>query len=161
MRRAALYVMIGILAIISVAALIEFRLSPYFYLHVLQTCRHEQQNPGDGLRTLRFLPCRRSGGTSHLFWKHVRVILGMVAVLARSSGLSLKNPWVIVSLFAAFGCIITSISFTPYAGTIAGILFFSTLILIPMARKIVLPLTLLVMFALFAYTYNAATTTAG
>jgi len=161
MRRAALYVMIGILAIISVAALIEFRLSPYFYLHVLQSAG--MGNKIQAMAYERYGFYRVAGPVEHpiYFGNMCVVILGMVAVLARSSGLSLKNPWVIVSLFAAFGCIITSISFTPYAGTMAGILFFSTLILIPMARKIVLPLTLLVMFALFAYTYNAATTKLG
>jgi hypothetical protein len=161
MRRAALYVLIGVLAIISVAAIIEFRFTPYFYLHMLQSAG--MGNKIQQMAYERYGFYRVSGPVEHpiYFGNMCVVILGMLAVLARTSGVSLKNPWVAVGLFAASGCIITSISFTPYVGTIASIIFFSTLIFIPITRKLVLPLALLVMLALFAYTYNAATTKLG
>jgi hypothetical protein len=88
-------------------------------------------------------------------------ILGLVIVLAKTSGMSLKNGWVATAIFAAIGCIITSISFTPYMGMIAGTLYFLTLIIFPFARKLVLPLTLLGITAIFAVTYHVATSPLG
>ena len=58
MRRAALFVMMGLMGFIFLAALIEFRLTPYFYLHMLQNMGMGKQDPGDGLHPLRFLPRR-------------------------------------------------------------------------------------------------------
>jgi hypothetical protein len=161
MRRAALHVLIAVLALISVLALIEFRITPYFYLHVLQNLG--MGNKIQPMAYERYGFYRVAGPVEHpiYFGNMCVVILGMVAVLARTGGYSLKNPWVIAALFAAFGCIITSISFTPYMGTIAGTVLFSTLILFPFARKLVLPITLIVMGGLFAYTYHAVTTPLG
>ncbi len=161
MRRAALHVLIGVLAIVSLFALVEFRFSPYFYLHTLQSL-------GMGNKILamayeRYGLFRVAGPVEHpiYFGNMCVVLVGMIAVLARTGGYSLKNGWVITALFAAFSCIITSISFTPYVGTISGIIFFSTLVFIPIARKLVLPLTLVVMGLLMGYTWHAITTPLG
>jgi hypothetical protein len=89
------------------------------------------------------------------------VILGMIAVLARTSGFNLRNPWVVVALFSAFGCVITSISFTPYAGAVAGTMFLLVLVFIPLARKLLLPLVVVVSIGLAAFTYHVATTPLG
>jgi len=155
-RRGALYVLIGMLAVISVAALIEFRLKPYFYLSVLQDLG--MGNKVETMAYKRYEFYRVAGTVEHpiYFGNMCLVILGMVAVLAKTSGLSLKNGWVATGLFAAFGCIITSISFTPYVGTFAGTMFLLTLVWIPPSRRMLLPLTLLVMTLLAGYTYNVA-----
>jgi hypothetical protein len=156
-RRGALYVLIGILAIISVAALIEFRLTPYFYLHQLQNAG--MGNKIQPMAYERYGFNRVSGPVEHpiYFGNMCVVILGMVAVLAKTSGMKLSNGWVATALFAAFGCVITSISFTPYIGTIAGTLGGLTLIFIPFARKILLPLTLLVIVVMAGFTIHVAT----
>jgi hypothetical protein len=156
-RRGALYMMIGLLAVISVCALIEFRLYPYFYLHILQNMG--MGNKIQAMAYERYGFHRVAGPVEHpiYFGNMCVVFLGMVAVFARTSGTSLKNPWVALALFAAFGCVITSISFTPYIGTIAGTGFLLTLVYIPAARRILLPLTLLVVIGLAGFTYRVAT----
>jgi hypothetical protein len=155
-RRAALHVLTGVMAIISVAALIEFRLIPYFYLHVLQ-----DMGMGNYIHAMaysRYGFFRVAGPVAHpiYFGNTCLVLLGMVAVLAKTSGKSLKNPWVALTLFGAFGCLVTSISFTPYIGLVAGTAFFLTLMLVPFARKLVIPLTLLVIAIMFTFTYTVA-----
>jgi hypothetical protein len=155
-RRMALNCLIGLLAVLSVLALIEFRLWPYFYLHLLQ-------NFGMGnfihpMAYYRFGFIRVSGPVEHpiYFGNMCVVLLGMVAVLARTSGLSLKKPLVALALFAAFGCVFTSISFTPYMGILAGTACFLTLIMAPWTRKLVFPLVVLGGMVLFTFTYQAA-----
>jgi hypothetical protein len=161
MRRAALHVLIGVLAIISVAALIEFRFQPYFYLHVLQSLG--MGNKIQAMAYVRYGFFRVSGPVEHpIYFGNMCVgLLGMIAVLARTSGVRLTNGWVATALFAAVGCIITSISFTPYLGMIAGSAYFLTLIIFPFTRKLVLPLTLLGIAAIFAVTYHVANTPLG
>ena len=156
-RRGALQVLIGLLAIISVCALIEFRMVPYFYLHLLQNAG--MGNKVEVMAYERYGFFRVSGPVEHpiYFGNMCVVILGLVAVLARTSGLSLKNAWVATALFAAFGCIITSISFTPYIGTIAGTLGLLVLVAVPFAQRILLPLTLVVIVTLGWVTYHVAT----
>jgi hypothetical protein len=84
------------------------------------------------------------------------VILGMIAVLAKTSGLSLKNGWVATALFASFGCIVTSISFTPYVGCIAGTVALLLMMSVPFTRKLVFPGAVLFAIGLFSYTYMTA-----
>ena len=157
MRRAALYVLIGCLAIISVAALIEFRAQPYFYLHVLQNLG--MNNKIQPMAYDRYGFFRVSGPVEHpiYFGNMCVVILGLVVVLAKTSGLSLKNGWVATAIFAAIGCVITSISFTPYMGMIAGTACFLVLTFIPLSRKLILPMTLLVIAVIGAWTFHVAT----
>jgi hypothetical protein len=161
MRRNALYVMIPVLAIISVAALIEFRLTPYFYLHMMQDAGFG--NKIQAMAYVRYGYNRVSGPVEHpiYFGNMCVVILGMIAVLARTSGLNLRNPWVVVALFSAFGCVITSISFTPYAGVGAGTMFLLVLVFVPWARKLLLPLVIVVSIGLAGFTYYVATSPLG
>jgi hypothetical protein len=156
-RRGALYSLIAVLAIVSVAALIEFRMIPYFYLHKLQDIG--MNNKIQPMAYERYGFNRVAGPVEHpiYFGNMCVVILGLIAVLARTSGLRLKNPWVAVALFSAFGCIITSISFTPYVGTIAGTGFLIVLTFSTLARKLLLPLTIGVVLLVGGYTYHVAT----
>jgi hypothetical protein len=156
-RRAALFVLIGVLAIISVGALIEFRAQPYFYLHVLQSIG--MNNKIQPMAYERYGFFRVSGPVEHpiYFGNMCVVILGLVIVLAKTSGMSLKNGWVATAIFAAVGCIITSISFTPYIGMIAGTGFFLTLTYIPLSRKLILPMTLVVIALIGGWTIHVAT----
>jgi hypothetical protein len=153
MRRASLNVLIGVMALISFCALIEVRLSPYFYQHILQSMG--LGNKLDPMAYNRYGFYRVCGPVEHpiYFGNMCLVILGMIAVLAKTSGLSLKNGWVSTALFASFGCIITSISFTPYVGCIVGFAALMTMIFVPFSRKLVFPGTVLFAAALFTYTY--------
>jgi hypothetical protein len=155
-RRAALYVLIGLMAIISVLALVEFRTYPYFYLHMLQ--KLGMGNKIQSMAYTRYGFFRVAGPVEHpiYFGNMCVVILGLIAVLARSSGMKLKNPWVALALFASVGCVITSISFTPYIGMIAGTGFFLTLLFMPLARRLVLPMTLAVIGLIGGWTYHVA-----
>lgn len=161
MRRAMLYVLIALLAVISVGALIEFRMQPYFYDHMLEKIGMGNKVPVMAYERYGFY--RVSGPVEHpiYFGNMCVVILGMVAVLARTSGKKLSSPPVATALFAAFGCICTSISFTPYMGVAAGSVCFLTLIFVPITRKLVLPLTLLAITVLGGYTYHVAKTPLG
>jgi hypothetical protein len=161
MRRAALYVLIGVLAIISLAALVEFRIQPYFYLHMLQSLG--MGNKIQAMAYTRYGFFRVAGPVEHpIYFGNMCVgLLGMIAVLAKTSGMSLKNGWVATALFAAVGCVITSISFTPYLGMIAGTAFLLTLVFVPLSRTLVLPLTLVVVAAMFYLTYHVANTPLG
>jgi hypothetical protein len=102
---------------------------------------------------------RVSGPVEHpiYFGNMCVVILGMIVVLAKTSGLSLKNGWVATAIFAAIGCVITSISFTPYVGMIAGTGVFLALTFVPVVRKLILPMTLLMIAAIGGWTYHVAT----
>jgi hypothetical protein len=156
MRRLALYTLIALTGTLTFLALIEFRMVPYFYLHLLQS-----MGMGNKIHAMaygRYGFFRVSGTVEHPihFGNMCLVILGMIAVLARTSGVRLRNPWVTAGLLGALGCVVMSISFTPYMGLAAGTCFYLTLIGIPFTRKLVLPLVLLVIAAIFAFTYHAA-----
>jgi hypothetical protein len=157
LRRAALVALIAMLAIISVLALIEFRLWPYFYLHMLQAIG--MNNKIQPMAYTRFGFNRVSGTVEHpIYFGNMCVVLfGMIAVLAKTSGVPLKNPWVTTALFASLGCLVTSISFTPYVGAISGIIAFSILMLVPFTRKLLFVGTLIFAASLAAFTYNTAT----
>jgi hypothetical protein len=161
MRRAALFVMMGLMGVIFLAALIEFRLTPYFYLHMLQNLG--MGNKIQAMAYTRYGFYRVAGPVEHpIYFGNMCVVLfGMVAVLASTSGFGIWRYRVLFTLGMTLLCIFMSISFTPYVGTIATVMVFSTLMLVPFTRKLVLPLTLLIFGALFAYTYNAATTKLG
>ena len=120
-------------------ALIELRFAPYFYLHVLQSLG--MGNIVHSMAYSRYGFFRVSGTVEHpIHFGNMCVgLLGMIAVLARTSGMRLKNPWVTAALLGAFGCVVMSVSFTPYMGVVAGSFFFLTLISVPLARKLVLP----------------------
>jgi len=155
-RKTALYSLIAILAVVAFSALIEFRLAPYWYLHQLKNLGMGNYIHVEAYSRFGFF--RVSGTVEHpiYFGNMCVAILGLVAVLAKTSGISLKNPWVATALFAAFGCVITSISFTPYIGAIAGTLACLTLVGIPFSRKLILPLTLCIIAALFTFTLKTA-----
>lgn len=155
-RRLALNALIAMIAILSVLALIEFRLIPYFYLHLLQNIG--MGNSIHSMAYVRYNFFRVSATVEHpiYFGNMCLVLLGMTAVLARTSGVRLRNPWVMLALIGAIICIITSISFTPYVGMAAGIIFFLTLMTAPLFRKLLVPLVLIVIAAVFAFTYQAA-----
>lgn len=155
-RRLALRILIGLLGVLAVAALIEFRLTPYFYLHMLQNLGMGNSFPPMAYSRFGFF--RVSGSDVHpIYFGNMCVILmGMVAVLAKTTGTSLKNPWVALAIFAAFGCVVTSISFTPYVGMIAGIAILLTLLALPWARYLVVPLVLIVVTGVTIFTYNVA-----
>ena len=156
MRRAALGVMVGIIGLVSVCALIEFRMIPYFYLHLLQSAG--MKNPIHAMAYSRYGFFRVSGPVEHpIFFGNMAVVfLGMVAVLARTSGVRLTNPWVLAALVGSIGCVVVSISYTPYMGLIAGSAALGTLMAVPLARRMLLPLTLSAITVLFAYTYYMA-----
>ncbi len=155
-RRATLYMLIGLVAILSVAALVEFRLQPYWYLHLLQNFGMGNRVPAMAYSRFGFF--RVSGTVEHpiYFGNMCLVILGMIAVLASTTGRGLNNIWVILGMLGAFGCIVTSISFTPYMGLVACALFFLTLQLFPKSRMLLMPGTLAVIAVIFAFTYHVA-----
>lgn len=160
-RRLALYTLVVHIAILSVLAIIEFRLTPYFYLHVLQNLG--MGNSIHSMAYTRYGFFRVSATVEHpiYFGNMCLVLLGMIAVLARTSGVRLRNPWVTLALLGAVGCLITSISFTPYIGLAAGTVFFLTLMAAPLFRKMLVPLVLIVIGGMFAFTYHAAHTKLG
>jgi len=161
MRRATVYVLAGVMAVVGVAALIEVRLTPYFYLHLLQAAG--MGNTTTAAILTRYGYFRVSGPVDQpiFFGNMCVVILGMVAVLARTSGMRLLNPVVALTLLSAVGCVAVSISFTPYVGVIAGSVGMALLMTVPLTRRLVLPATIAVFIAGFAYTAHAATTDLG
>ena len=161
MRRLALTVLISVMALVAFCALIEVRMVPYFYQHILQSL--ELGNKLNGFSYSRYGFFRVSGPVEHpiYFGNMCLGIMGMIAVLVKSTGASLRNGWVATALFACFGCIVVSISFTPYMGCIAGTLALITMIAVPFTRKLIFPGTLLLAVALFSYTYHEAHTPLG
>jgi hypothetical protein len=133
MRRATLYTMVVLIGMISVAALIEFRLTPYWYLHVLRDDLG-MHNPIPPLAYHRYGFFRVSGTVFH------PIYFGNLCV----------------ALFGAFGCVVTSISFTPYMGLAAGTLFFLTLMFVRWSRLMLVPLVLLVIAGGTFATYHVA-----
>ncbi len=157
MRRAGLKVLIGLMLFISICAVIEVRMVPYFYQHILQG-----MGLGNKLNSMaysRYGFYRVSGTVEHpiYFGNMCVVILGLIVVLAKSSGQSLQNGWLQTAIAGCFISILCSISFTPYVGCIAGTLALMVMISVPFARKLIFPITLLAVSGLFTYTYLMAT----
>ena len=155
-RRKALWVMVGITGVITMLALIEFRLFPYFYQHWLTNLglgntQHEMALARHGF-------FRVSATVEHpiSFGNTFLAVLCMLAVLARTSGVRLTNPWVAAAVAGATLCVFVSLSYTPYLGLIAGVAVLAVLRTVPWSRRLVLPLTLLVVVGLTAYTYKVA-----
>jgi O-Antigen ligase len=155
-RRAALNMLIILIAIISVAALIEFRLQPYWYLHMLKDIGMRNRIPPMAYERYGFF--RVSGPLIHpiYFGNMCLILIGMIAILAKTTGKNLKNIWVALGMLGALGCLVTSISFTPYVGLFASTAFFVVLMTVPRARQLVLPLTLFVFGGIFFFTYHVA-----
>ena len=155
-RRAALNVLVVIIAIISVAALIEFRMQPYWYLHMLQGIGMRNRIPPMAYDRYGFF--RVAGPLIHpiYFGNMCLALIGIIAILAKTTGKKLTNIWVALALLGALGCLVTSISFTPYVGFFASTCAFLVLTLVPRSRKLVLPLTLVVFAGIFAFTYYVA-----
>jgi hypothetical protein len=155
-RRMTLYVLIGLIGILFVAAAVEFRLQPYFYQHILKNAGLVNHVPEMAYSRMGFF--RVSGSVEHpiYFGNMCLVMLGMIAVLARTSGVSLKNPWVAMGLLAAFACVGMSISFTPYMGVAAGGAALFMLMTLKFSRQLLLPVTLMVIGGMFVYTYHTA-----
>lgn len=160
-RRLALYMLIALIGFIFIPAVIEFRLQPYFYLHVMQDLGLIHHVPAMAYARMGFF--RVSGPVEHpiYFGNMCLAMLGMTAVLARTSGVKLRNPWVVMALLAAFACIVMSISFTPYMGVAAGCVFLFLLMAIPLSRKLLVLITLVIVGGMFTYTYHTAHTPLG
>ena len=156
MRKFALYMLIFLLAITGTLALIECRMYPYFYLKMLKQVGFAVAIHGQSL--MRFGFFRVTGTAEHpiYFGNMCVVLLGMVAVLAKTTGVGLKNIWVILALFAAFGCVIVSISFTPYLGMIGGFALLMMLVYVKFTRYLVVPAVLAGIVVVFAFTYHTA-----
>ena len=160
-RRLALYMLIALIGFITLPAMIEFRLQPYFYLHMMKDVGLINHVPQMAYSRMGFF--RVSGPVEHpiYFGNMCLAMLGMIAVLARTSGVKLKNPWVAMALLAAFACIVMSISFTPYMGVLAGSIFLFMLLVVPFSRQLLLLITLSIIGGMFAYTYHTAHTALG
>ena len=160
-RRAALWVLVGLTGVVAAAAAVEFLYTPNFYLHLLQ--RAGMGNSIHSLAMRRFGFSRVSGTVEHpiFFGNMFVVVLGMVAVLARTSGVRLAVPAVALGLAGAAACVGMSGSFTPWLGVSAGSAALAVLLVAPVARRALLPLTVCVVIGLFAYTYHLATAPAG
>jgi hypothetical protein len=157
-RRLAVYVLVPVLAFITLVALYEARFYPYAYLHTLQ-------NMGMGNRVSpmaynRFGFFRVAATVEHpIYFGNMCVVLaGMLAVLTTTCGLKLKNPLVLGGIGAALLCVLLSFSFTPYLGIISSAAIVVILMFAPWTRKLLIPGTLAVVAGLFAFTYNVATT---
>ena len=161
MRRLALNVLIMVLAVTGVLALIECRLQPMFYLRLLKSFGFGV--PIHPMSMMRFGFFRVFGTAEHpiYFGNMCVVLLGLVAVLAKTSGVSLKNIWVALALFTALSCVGVSISFGPYMGLMAGIAIFVMFMLVKPSRYLAVPLTVAVIAAVFAFTYHVAHTPLG
>ena len=155
-RRRTLNGVIVLVGLMSVAALIEFRLWPYWYLHLLQNLGMNNHIPVEAYSRYGFF--RVAGTVDHpiYFGNMCVALLGLIAVLARTSGLKLSTPWVALGLFGAFGCVITSISFTPYMGMLAGGGFFLLLVGSRRARMLLVPIVLVAIIGGIVVTYQIA-----
>jgi hypothetical protein len=156
-RRQTLWVLVGLVLFISFFAAVEFRMIPYWYLHLL----HDRLGMGNIIHDMaynRYGFFRVSGTVDHpiYFGNMFVVILGMLAVLAWTSGVSLRNRWVALSMLASVCCVVVSISYTPYMGIIAGGLALAALMGMPRTRRLLLPGTLAIIALLFSYTYVMA-----
>ena len=156
MRRWALWVMVVLLAVVGACAGFEFMFTPNFYLQLLK--KAGMSNSIHSMAYGRYGFYRVCGPVEHpiFFGNMCLVFLGMVAVLARTSGMRLRNIWVALALIASVACVVVSISYTPYMGLIAGSAAFATLMVVPLARRMLLPLTVGVVVVMASYTWYMA-----
>ncbi len=158
-RRSAVYALSAVMGIVVIAAAIEARMTPAFYQHMLERA---------GMNNF-VLPTYlgrwglyRVTGTDYqpiFFGNMCLVVLGLVAVLARTSGLRLRNPLVAATLLAALVSLGLSLSFTPYIGLGSGVAALTAFTLVPITRRFILPITLAAIVGGFSYTYYVAVTT--
>jgi hypothetical protein len=158
-RRLGVYALAVTMPIVALAALIEFRLSPLWYQHQLQAIGMGNTVLAGHLTRWGF---NRVTGTvdQPIYFGNMAVVLtGMVVVLARTSGLRLRNPLVLGTLASTLLCLATSLSFGPIFGCICGATALVGLMTYPPSRQLVLPATLFGIVFLSGYTWHVATTT--
>lgn len=155
-RRTAVNVLIAVMGVVTALALIEARFAPYFYLHLLS-----RMGMGNHIQTMayyRFGLNRVSATVEHpiYFGNMCLGLLGLIAALAATSGVRLTRPMVALTLAATGGCLVLSLSFTPYAGLAVGVALLAVMAANRFARLMILPLTLAIAGGLCAFTFWAA-----
>jgi hypothetical protein len=155
-RRAALFVLIPVMFFIWVVAAIEFRFTPYFYLHLMQSAGMANKIPVESYNRFGFY--RVAGTVEHpIYFGNMSVVLvGLIAVLATTSGYRVRKPIILATLLAAASCVGMSISGTPTVGSLAALICMLGLLYLPYARKLLLPGVAAVAGGLFMFTYTVA-----
>jgi hypothetical protein len=151
-RRRALRVVIFCVAVIAFFALIETRLWPHFYRNLVRAALG--MGRVDTIAYRRFDFFRADSAFDHPIYlgNACLSLIGMVIILARTTGISMKDWRVWVTIGAAIFAVITSISYGSYMGFAATVVFFVALRYGRLVRRILPVLTVLAIAFVFMVT---------
>jgi hypothetical protein len=154
MRRRALWICVVCSFIIAFFTLIEIRLWPYFLSRCLKTFGLFTGSNGQVLYRFGFMRAQTTFDHPIDMGNSCLLMAAMIAVLAMTTSVGIKNLYVRLALAAALCCSFSSLSFTSWVGSFAAIGCFMTLWMLSFTRKIVI----LFVFGLFcgfaAMTYH-------
>lgn len=139
-RKFALTWVLRSMAIIFVLALVEVRLQPYFFHHVMKDWLHVGL-PVKSMAYRRFEFFRVAATFDHpiYFGNACLVLFGLIIVLAKTTGRKLTERPIAFGLFAAAACLVFSLSFTPWIGVFGGLGLYLLLRYFPSGRLMLVP----------------------
>jgi hypothetical protein len=156
--RLALVALIASIVVIALFAVIEMRLWPHYYASLLSSLGLGDFSPGRPLMRFGFFRARSAFPHAIDLGNSSGLVLAITYVVALQSGIGTKTIWVRGSLALALIAAICGLSFTPYAGLGAGLSLFLALRRLPVLRRFLVLVVLVVMtvgYSYASYTANA------
>lgn len=155
-QREALFALVATIAAIGVFALLEFRLWPHTFLRLLDRLGIGEFTGAYAYRRFGFFRSVASFGHPIDLGICAPLVLAMIFVLAKRTGIPTRDVWLRLGLGMAVAATLTSLSFTPYMGLFGGLSLYLLLWTAPSTRRF-LTLGVATLIALvFAYTAYVA-----
>jgi len=152
LRRSALWIVVGCFIVIGVFGVIETRLWPHFFTNTLWKILQVPDLVQSAFKRGGFF-------RSHVSFSHPIYLgdaavaaAGMIAALAGTSGVSLRNPWVRAGLAATGVGLIVCLSFGPVTAAAAAVLTYVAMSRLSLARLLVVPMVVGGIVMLYAFT---------
>ena len=157
-RRQCLWGLIASIFVLTPFALIEMRLWPQFYYQVMTRTGLQLMNDPLVMSRLGYFRAQVSFTHPIFFGDACLSMLVLVLVLAHTTSIGTRNWLVRVAAACVAFEIVCSLSFGPFFGFIAGILVFLLLYYTTTARAMLVPLSLVAIGVVVAFTYHLAVT---
>ncbi|HEY8665065.1 MAG TPA: hypothetical protein VIL86_00290 [Tepidisphaeraceae bacterium] len=146
-RRDLLNVLMTCVFVIAAFSLIELRLWPHSYVDLLAKLQiYDEGKNMMALRRFGFFRAMVSFAHPIHFGMACLLMIGLIVVLAKTSGVGLKNYTVRYAIVAAAIALGTSMSFTPYAAALAAIAIYWALTRVRTVRTMLTSVVVLMIF---------------
>jgi hypothetical protein len=159
-QRQAVAVLIVVIAVISIFALIEMRLWPWYYANLLSDIGLAEPINNRPFRRFLF-----RATTSFLhpidLGNSAALVFAAIIILARRSATPLARPWILAGLVAALLAWFAALSYSSYFGLAAGLCLYLILDRFGRARRLLVPGVLVVILVGCIFTVNLASAPLG